>query len=215
MQLEVPFTPHILFHLHLLHMPGRLAHCPPFPSAPPLLHSFAYETREADIMSRPPRNAHTDHLVDVPLLLFTYLHIGVLQVGGWVCFEGIGVCICGACMCCIWQLCALLRTRCEHPRHALPGTPDRQAGTVQQLSCYTVDQSRQCLLLIYMPASSRYITCVYIHAHTYIHAHVTYDNHIMVLLSQEATIDPILKCQWPQHFTCALYFGMVFPSDFL
>jgi hypothetical protein len=28
--------------------------------------SFAYETREADIMNRPPRNAHTDHLVRAP-----------------------------------------------------------------------------------------------------------------------------------------------------
>ncbi len=42
--------------------------------------SFAYETREADIMNRPPRNAHSDHLVNLKLLLFTYLHIGVLQV---------------------------------------------------------------------------------------------------------------------------------------
>ncbi|KXZ52251.1 hypothetical protein GPECTOR_10g882 [Gonium pectorale] len=46
--------------------------------------SFAYETREADIMSRPPRNAHTDHLVNLKLLLFTYLHIGVMQaLAGW------------------------------------------------------------------------------------------------------------------------------------
>eukprot|EP00198_Chlamydomonas_reinhardtii_P006957 XP_001696293.1 sodium/potassium-transporting ATPase alpha subunit [Chlamydomonas reinhardtii] len=46
--------------------------------------SFAYETREADIMCRPPRNAHTDHLVNLKLLLFTYLHIGVMQAAaGW------------------------------------------------------------------------------------------------------------------------------------
>ncbi|KAG2438556.1 hypothetical protein HXX76_005107 [Chlamydomonas incerta] len=46
--------------------------------------SFAYETREADIMCRPPRNAHSDHLVNLKLLLFTYLHIGVMQAAaGW------------------------------------------------------------------------------------------------------------------------------------
>ncbi|KAG2500240.1 hypothetical protein HYH03_001818 [Edaphochlamys debaryana] len=46
--------------------------------------SFAYETREADIMNRAPRNAHTDHLVTLKLLLFTYLHIGVMQaLAGW------------------------------------------------------------------------------------------------------------------------------------
>lgn len=43
--------------------------------------SFAYEEKESDIMARKPRNAHTDHLVDVRLLYFTYLHIGVMQVG--------------------------------------------------------------------------------------------------------------------------------------
>ncbi|GLC38270.1 hypothetical protein PLESTM_000706100 [Pleodorina starrii] len=46
--------------------------------------SFAYETREADIMSRAPRDAHNDHLVNLKLLLFTYLHIGVMQaLAGW------------------------------------------------------------------------------------------------------------------------------------
>ncbi|GLC55060.1 hypothetical protein PLESTB_000939400 [Pleodorina starrii] len=46
--------------------------------------SFAYETREADIMSRTPRDAHNDHLVNLKLLLFTYLHIGVMQaLAGW------------------------------------------------------------------------------------------------------------------------------------
>ena len=43
--------------------------------------SFAYEVKEADIMARAPRNANTDHLVTLKLLLFTYLHIGVMQVG--------------------------------------------------------------------------------------------------------------------------------------
>ncbi|GIL77768.1 hypothetical protein Vretifemale_7248, partial [Volvox reticuliferus] len=57
--------------------------------------SFAYETREADIMSRKPRNALTDHLVDLRLLLFTYLHIGVMQaLAGWfgyfVCMNDYG-----------------------------------------------------------------------------------------------------------------------------
>ncbi|GLI63034.1 hypothetical protein VaNZ11_005895 [Volvox africanus] len=57
--------------------------------------SFAYETREADIMSRKPRNAQTDHLVDLRLLLFTYLHIGVMQaLAGWygyfVCMNDYG-----------------------------------------------------------------------------------------------------------------------------
>lgn len=46
--------------------------------------SFAYEEKEADIMARKPRNAHSDHLVDLRLLLFTYLHIGVMQgLAGW------------------------------------------------------------------------------------------------------------------------------------
>ncbi|EFJ52783.1 hypothetical protein VOLCADRAFT_78789 [Volvox carteri f. nagariensis] len=57
--------------------------------------SFAYETREADIMSRPPRDAHSDHLVNLKLLLFTYLHIGVMQaLAGWfgffVCMNDYG-----------------------------------------------------------------------------------------------------------------------------
>lgn len=42
--------------------------------------SLAYETKESAIMLRPPRNANKDFLVDGPLLLFTYLHFGVLQV---------------------------------------------------------------------------------------------------------------------------------------
>ena len=44
--------------------------------------SLAYETREADIMARPPRDNQKDHLVDFNLLWFTYLHFGVLQVRG-------------------------------------------------------------------------------------------------------------------------------------
>lgn len=51
--------------------PGLTAALPSHPSFPP-----------ADIMCRPPRNAHTDHLVNLKLLLFTYLHIGVMQVRG-------------------------------------------------------------------------------------------------------------------------------------
>jgi len=42
--------------------------------------SLAYETREADIMRRPPRSTRHNPLVDVRLLLFTYLHFGILQV---------------------------------------------------------------------------------------------------------------------------------------
>jgi len=42
--------------------------------------SLAYETREADIMHRPPRSTKHNPLVDVRLLLFTYLHFGILQV---------------------------------------------------------------------------------------------------------------------------------------
>lgn len=41
---------------------------------------LAYETKESALMLRPPRNANRDHLVDVPLLHFTYLHFGIIQV---------------------------------------------------------------------------------------------------------------------------------------
>eukprot|EP00798_Chlamydomonas_sp_ICE-L_P012784 gene12784-16042_t len=44
--------------------------------------SLAYEVKEADIMSKPPRNAETDHLVTMSLLIFTYLHFGVLETCG-------------------------------------------------------------------------------------------------------------------------------------
>uniref|UniRef100_A0A1I7XDS2 Cadherin domain-containing protein n=1 Tax=Heterorhabditis bacteriophora TaxID=37862 RepID=A0A1I7XDS2_HETBA len=41
--------------------------------------SLAYEVPESDIMQRPPRNPHIDKLVNRRLILFSYLHIGVLQ----------------------------------------------------------------------------------------------------------------------------------------
>jgi sodium/potassium-transporting ATPase subunit alpha len=41
--------------------------------------SLAYETREADIMDRPPRNAQTDRLVNFKLISFAYLQIGMIQ----------------------------------------------------------------------------------------------------------------------------------------
>ncbi len=40
---------------------------------------LAYETKETAIMLRPPRRVHRDWLVDVPLMLFTYLHYGIIQ----------------------------------------------------------------------------------------------------------------------------------------
>ena len=41
--------------------------------------SFAYETAEADIMTRPPRNAKTDRLVTRKMINFSYLQIGLIQ----------------------------------------------------------------------------------------------------------------------------------------
>ena len=41
--------------------------------------SFAYETPEADIMKRPPRDSKNDRLVNRKLLFFAYLEIGVMQ----------------------------------------------------------------------------------------------------------------------------------------
>ena len=41
--------------------------------------SFAYETPEADIMKRPPRDSKRDRLVNKKLLFFAYLEIGVMQ----------------------------------------------------------------------------------------------------------------------------------------
>ena len=41
--------------------------------------SLAYERKESDIMSRPPRDAKIDHLVTAKLVSFAYLQIGVFQ----------------------------------------------------------------------------------------------------------------------------------------
>jgi sodium/potassium-transporting ATPase subunit alpha len=41
--------------------------------------SFAYENPELDIMLRHPRNAKRDHLVNMKLISFSYLQIGVIQ----------------------------------------------------------------------------------------------------------------------------------------
>lgn len=41
--------------------------------------SYAYELAEGDIMKRPPRNAHTERLVNFPLLLYAYVIMGVLE----------------------------------------------------------------------------------------------------------------------------------------
>ena len=41
--------------------------------------SLAYERKESDIMSRPPRDSNVDHLVTAKLVSFAYLQIGVFQ----------------------------------------------------------------------------------------------------------------------------------------
>lgn len=41
--------------------------------------SLAYEGREANIMSKPPRDARTDRLVTAKLVCFSYLQVGVIQ----------------------------------------------------------------------------------------------------------------------------------------
>lgn len=41
--------------------------------------SFAYENAELDIMERMPRNSKRDHLVNVKLISFAYLQIGMVQ----------------------------------------------------------------------------------------------------------------------------------------
>ena len=41
--------------------------------------SLAYEKAEADIMKRSPRNPHKETLVNYKLIMFTYIHIGVVQ----------------------------------------------------------------------------------------------------------------------------------------
>eukprot|EP00620_Florenciella_sp_RCC1587_P019796 CAMPEP_0182572376 /NCGR_PEP_ID=MMETSP1324-20130603/16097_1 /TAXON_ID=236786 /ORGANISM="Florenciella sp., Strain RCC1587" /LENGTH=1350 /DNA_ID=CAMNT_0024787249 /DNA_START=68 /DNA_END=4120 /DNA_ORIENTATION=+ len=49
--------------------------------------SLAYEKAESDIMERPPRDQHVDHLVTVKLVSFAYLQIGVFQaLGGFYSF---------------------------------------------------------------------------------------------------------------------------------
>ena len=42
--------------------------------------SMAYEKAEADIMTRPPRNAEKDRLVTKKLINFSYMQIGIIQV---------------------------------------------------------------------------------------------------------------------------------------
>ena len=44
--------------------------------------SLAYEKKEADIMAQPPRRPHKDRMVDARLLIFSYFHLGVIQVIG-------------------------------------------------------------------------------------------------------------------------------------
>jgi sodium/potassium-transporting ATPase subunit alpha len=46
--------------------------------------SFAYETPEGDIMKRKPRDVKREHLVNLPLLLYSYLQAGVVTTG--LCF---------------------------------------------------------------------------------------------------------------------------------
>jgi sodium/potassium-transporting ATPase subunit alpha len=41
--------------------------------------SLAYETKEANIMSKPPRDARTDRLVTAKLICFSYLQVGIVQ----------------------------------------------------------------------------------------------------------------------------------------
>lgn len=41
--------------------------------------SLAYEGREANIMSKPPRDARTDRLVTAKLVCFSYLQVGIVQ----------------------------------------------------------------------------------------------------------------------------------------
>ncbi|KHJ79730.1 cation transporting ATPase [Oesophagostomum dentatum] len=42
--------------------------------------SLAYEVPESDIMERPPRNPEYDKLVNIRLVLFSYLQVGVFQM---------------------------------------------------------------------------------------------------------------------------------------
>ena len=45
---------------------------------PPAI-SLSYEGSENDVMKRLPRNVHSDHLVTVPLVLYSYIEIGVIE----------------------------------------------------------------------------------------------------------------------------------------
>ncbi|CAJ0559222.1 unnamed protein product, partial [Mesorhabditis spiculigera] len=47
--------------------------------------SLAYELPENDIMERPPRDAKIDKLVNARLILFSYMHIGVMQATAGFC----------------------------------------------------------------------------------------------------------------------------------
>jgi hypothetical protein len=42
---------------------------------------MAYEGPESDIMRRPPRDPIKDNLVTLKLLQYTYLQVGMIQVG--------------------------------------------------------------------------------------------------------------------------------------
>jgi sodium/potassium-transporting ATPase subunit alpha len=39
--------------------------------------AFAYENIELDIMERMPRNSKRDHLVNIKLITFSYLNVGI------------------------------------------------------------------------------------------------------------------------------------------
>ena len=41
--------------------------------------SMAWENKEADIMTRNPRDPEIDHLVTLKLVCFAYLQVGVIQ----------------------------------------------------------------------------------------------------------------------------------------
>lgn len=52
--------------------------------------SLAYEVPETDIMQRPPRNPEYDRLVNIRLILFSYLQVGVFQMyAGFVTYFAI------------------------------------------------------------------------------------------------------------------------------
>ena len=76
--LHPPLTTHTLSPLSLL----------PLPPAYPCLPTPADEPKEADIMSRPPRNPAVERLVSRRLISFSYFQIGIMQVGGRV--QGVG-----------------------------------------------------------------------------------------------------------------------------